>query len=430
MSETPAEESLPDPVVPLTYPADGIPPLTADDAALAQLASSIGNGTGPVAVDAERASGYRYGQRAYLIQLRRAGAGTSLIDPIPISDFAPLAEVLAEPEWVLHAASQDLPCLAELGLRPSRLFDTELAARLLGRPRVGLGPLVEDVLGLSLAKEHSAADWSTRPLPEPWLTYAALDVEVLLDLRSALALELEVAGKADWAAQEFAAIAAAPPAQPRVDPWRRTSGLHRIRNRRALAVVRAIWLARDRVAQERDTSPGRVLPDSAIVAAAAALPTSRNALAGLSEFGGRGAQRRLTVWWQAIESALALPDGDLPPHALASDAPPPPRSWPDRDPAAAARLSAARAALAEIAGLNSLPVENLIAPDVVRRICWEPPVPATTENIVARLQTLGARPWQIGLSIAAIASAMDATADAAADPAAPEDELTTDASAS
>ena len=384
-------------MTPLTEPRDGMPLVTLDNRSIAQLAELVVGGTGPVAVDAERASGYRYGQRAYLVQLRRDGVGSALIDPIGITDFSPLAGALADAEWVLHAASQDLPCLAELGLRPARIFDTELAARLLGRTRVGLGPLVEDVLGLGLEKEHSAADWSTRPLPEPWLRYAALDVEVLLELRDALAAELAAAGKTLWAQQEFAAIAAAPPPAPRQDPWRRTSGMHRLRNRRSLAIVRALWFARDSVARERDVAPGRILPDAAIVAAATALPVDRNALAGLTEFSGRGAQRRIATWWTAIEAAMTLPDSELPLHVLPSDAPPPPRSWPDRNPIAASRLSAARTALIELAEANEVPLENLLTPDLLRRICWEPPDPARPTDIADRLRAMGARQWQIDL---------------------------------
>ena len=184
---------------------------------------------------------------------------------------------------MLHAASQDLPCLAELGLRPTRIFDTELAGRLLGYARVGLGSIIEEVLGYTLEKGHSAADWSTRPLPEPWLRYAALDVELLVELRDVLDAQLTEQGKRDWAAQEFAAIAAAPPAPPRVEPWRRTSGLHRLRKRRQLAVVRALWEARDDLARRRDIAPGRVLPDAAIAAAALALPKTEAELLGVSD---------------------------------------------------------------------------------------------------------------------------------------------------
>ena len=233
-------DPLPDGPVPLTEPRDGVPaPLTEPDE-LARVVELLASGSGPVAVDAERASGYRYGQSAYLVQLRRADLGTVLIDPRELPDLAALGAAMADDEWVLHAASQDLPCLAELGMRPTRVFDTELAGRLLGYARVGLGSIVEEVLGLTLEKGHSAADWSTRPLPEPWLRYAALDVEVLVELRDALAAELVAAGKDDWARQEFDALRRFEPT-PRVDAWRRTSGLHRVRGRRPLGAVRALW---------------------------------------------------------------------------------------------------------------------------------------------------------------------------------------------
>ena len=102
-------------------------------------AELIANGEGPIAVDAERASGYRYSQRAYLIQVFRRGSGTFLFDPPAISDFTPVREALDGAEWVFHAASQDLACLRELDLDPTEIFDTELASRLLGYERVGLG---------------------------------------------------------------------------------------------------------------------------------------------------------------------------------------------------------------------------------------------------------------------------------------------------
>ena len=222
------------------------------------------SGTGPVGIDAERASGYRYGQRAYLVQIRREGSGSWLIDPVACPDLSPVGEAIGDAEWILHAATQDLPCLAEVGLHPQTLFDTELGGRLAGLPRVGLGAMVEHYLGLQLAKEHSAVDWSVRPLPEPWLRYAALDVEVLVDLRDAVAAELASQGKAAWAAEEFDHLLDFTGPEPRVDPWRRTSGMHKVRGRRGLAIVRELWLWRDAVAQQRDTSPGRVLPDAAI----------------------------------------------------------------------------------------------------------------------------------------------------------------------
>src|SRR6478735_4268428 len=194
------------PPPPLLELRDGLPPLTETPPALADACQALAAASGPVAIDAERASGYRYSSRAYLIQLRREGAGTFLVDPIGFDSLDPLQEALSGTEWILHAATQDLACLAEVGLTPSELFDTELAGRLLGYPRVGLATLVETLLGYRMKKEHSAADWSTRPLPGPWLEYAALDVEVLLELRALLAAELEATGKAEWARQEFEAL--------------------------------------------------------------------------------------------------------------------------------------------------------------------------------------------------------------------------------
>jgi len=398
--------------VPLTEPRDGVPAPLVDPAELARVAGVLAAGHGPVAVDAERASGYRYGQRAYLVQLRRADLGTVLVDPRELPDLSTLGAAIADDEWVLHAASQDLPCLRELGMTPRRVFDTELAGRLLGYPKVGLGPIVEQVLGLSLEKGHSAADWSTRPLPEPWLRYAALDVEVLVELRDALAAELDAQGKREWAEQEFAAVVAAPPPPPRVDPWRRTSGLHRVRKRRQLAVVRALWERRDEVARRRDIAPGRVLPDAAIVSAALSAPRTEADLTALPVWGGRSLRRQTSTWLPAILAGLDLPDADLPDLKPPHEGPPPARSWGEREPAAAARLTAARTAVAAVADEHRLPVENLLAPDTVRRLCWDPPGgPAPDAAAVADfLREHGARPWQVGLTAVVLSGALDRAA--------------------
>ncbi|TAK69492.1 MAG: ribonuclease D [Actinomycetota bacterium] len=396
--------------VPLLAPRDGVPPVVCDPEDLQLAVRRLAAGSGPVAVDAERASGYRYGQRAYLVQLRRAGAGTVLIDPVPLRDLSAVGAALATTEWVVHAASQDLPCLAELGMRPSSVFDTELAGRLLGHSRVGLGALVESELGLLLEKGHAAADWSTRPLPEPWLRYAALDVEVLVELRDVLATQLAEQGKTGWAEQEFAAIVAAGPPPPRVDPWRRTSGLHRIRSRRQLAVARSLWEARDRAGQARDISPGRVLPDLAIVAAALAMPSSEAALVALPEFAGRGQRRHSRLWWEAVERALAEPEAALPANSRVPVGPPPARAWPDRDPAAAGRLAACRAAMAELSERWATPVENLLAPDTLRRLCWTPPDPIDAGTVADHFRQHGARPWQVELITGPVVAALTAAA--------------------
>ncbi|MCU0301849.1 MAG: HRDC domain-containing protein [Candidatus Nanopelagicales bacterium] len=389
------------PLPPLTL-RDGLPELIETPEALAAALDALAGGTGPIAVDTERASGYRYGQRAYLVQLRREGAGTLLVDPVALPDVPGLAAALHGAEWVLHAASQDLPCLAELGLRPRALFDTELAGRLLGMPRVGLAPMVEALLGRSLAKGHGAADWSKRPLPRDWLEYAALDVEVLIELRDLLEAQLVAAGKAEWAAQEFAAVRDAPPAPPRADPWRRTSGIHRIRSRRGLAVVQHLWHARDEIAAEVDSAPGRLLPDASIVAVAHALPRDPAALRALKGFTGRGAGRYHRAWSRALRAAWEVPEQELPDAALRGDGPPPPRAWAQRDPAAAGRLGRARNALAARADALSLPVENLVTPELVRRLAWQPPATVLDPDpdvalaaVAAFLAQGGARPWQV-----------------------------------
>jgi ribonuclease D len=330
-----------------------------------------------------------------------------LVDPVALDDrVEPLAAALAGTEWVLHAASQDLPCLAELDLHPDRLFDTELAGRLAGYERVALGTLVEQLLGYRLEKGHGAADWSRRPLPLDWLNYAALDVELLVPLRDALEAELRAQGKFEWALEEFEALRTAAPAPPRAEPWRRTSGIHRVRTPRGLAAVRSLWEARDTLARQRDVAPGRVLPDSAIVHAAVAAPDDELGLLQLPVFRGRAQRRLADVWMRALRSAAGLTRDELPDPAPSSDGPPPANRWADKDPAAAARLAAARAALTEIAGQHRLPVENLLQPDLVRRTCWDPPKVINRDTIGDTLRAGGAREWQIGLTLDALVESL------------------------
>ncbi|MGO1173677.1 MAG: ribonuclease D [Actinomycetaceae bacterium] len=397
------------PVDPLTEPSGGVPDVVDTPEALARAVDEIAAREGVVAVDAERASGFRYGQRAFLVQLRRSDGAIHLVDPIAVPEMSALAAVVNPLEWVLHAADQDLPCLAELGLAPASLFDTELAARLLGRPKVGLAAVVADELGYALAKEHSAADWSTRPLPEDWRRYAALDVELLAAVRESQVVALARTGRLEWALQEFEHERLAPPPPPKVEPWRRTSGLQEVRRPRGLAVARSVWEARERLAQDIDRAPGRVLPAASIVAAARELPGSLRDLTSLPEFSGKGTRRRAAYWWAAVEEGLALPEDELPARRPPRDpdALPQPRSWADARPEAADRLDAVRAAVRERAEEIGLPQENLLAPAVQRRLSWDGAAPGAVEEALAEL---GARPWQVeqaGPSIAAaLASAL------------------------
>jgi ribonuclease D len=412
--ETPADvvaEASPAaaPPAPLLSLRDGLPPLTDTPPGLVDACRALADAGGPVAIDAERASGYRYSSRAYLIQLRREGAGTFLIDPIGFDSLDPLQEVLEGTEWILHAATQDLACLAEVGLVPSALFDTELAGRLLGYPRVGLATLVETLLGYAMKKEHSAADWSTRPLPGPWLEYAALDVEVLVELRDVLAAELVAAGKDEWARQEFDALRSFTPAT-RSEPWRRTSGLHKVRGRRALGAVRALWTTRDQIAAERDVTPSRIIPDAAIIAAALAMPTTRTALKATKGFFGRGADRYAARWVAVLTQVRDLPESQLPTRTPRTDGPPPPRAWGDKDPVAARRLQVAREAVTALSEEVQVPAENLLTPDFLRRVLWAPPETRDPEPLTRAvsmaLRELGARAWQVRLTAPIIADAV------------------------
>ncbi|WP_411700163.1 HRDC domain-containing protein [Conyzicola sp.] len=356
----------------------------------------IAAGHGPIAIDAERASGFRYSQRAYLIQIFRRGAGTFLFDPPPIGDFSELNAAIEDDEWILHAASQDLTCLREIGLNPKRIYDTELGARLAGLPRVGLGTVVEDLLGIHLAKEHSAADWSTRPLPQAWLVYAALDVELLVDLREKMGELLEADGKTFIADQEFDSVAKRDFTIVRVEPWRRLSGLASIRGQRGLAVARELWEARDAYAREIDTAPGRLVPDAALTAAAKALPATKRDLSAIKEFTGRASRSQLDRWWAAIERGMA--STDLPATRAPGESIPAPRIWSDRNPEADKRLKAARAALTELSEFFHIPLENLLTPDTLRRVAWAPPAEISVESISAALVELGARPWQVDVT--------------------------------
>ena len=368
---------------------------------------AIRAGDGPAAIDAERASGFRYSQRAYLIQVFRRGAGSFLFDPPALGgDLHELGDALGAGEWIIHAASQDLTCLREVGIEPQTLFDTELAARLLGMERVGLGPVVEELLGIHLAKAHSAVDWSTRPLRDEWLEYAALDVELLVDVRDRLAERLADAGKSEFAAEEFAATLTRDFNPVRADPWRRMSDLHTVRGQRGLAVARELWLARDEWARETDIAPGRLVPDKSLAAAARALPSSKRELAAMKDFNGRASRTQIDRWWDAIERGRTTED--LPQIRVAGDALPPIRAWADRNPEAAARIGPARDAIAEIAQELAIPVENLLTPDYLRRVAWSPPEPASPEAIGEALQALGARPWQIALTAQRIADSFSA----------------------
>lgn len=404
----------------LVVPDQGTPPLIENEQQLSEAIEQLSQGHGPIAIDAERASGFRYSPRAYLIQLYRVDGGLHLIDPIPLSG-SPLIEglnqVIASCETVIHASTQDLPCLRDFGLNPKVLFDTELAARIAGCERVGLGALCESLLEITLAKEHSAVDWSLRPLEKEWLDYAALDVAVLLDLRDKIYELLEAQGKLKWAMQDFASILLAPPAKPRTEPWRRTSGMHEIKSRYQMAIIRELWNKRDEIAAVIDLAPGRLLSDAVIIALAKSHIKTKDELLKLPEAKARirneVQKSYVDLWLETYLAATAMKENEWPQLRTKSDSLPPIKLWKSKFPLAHARLTHARFGLNEVATSLSMPVENLLTPELARKICFDQGAEQDYKNpdrlindVETQLRLNGAREWQIEKCAAVIANAL------------------------
>lgn len=417
----------------LAVPRDGLPELVDTQQSFQRCIDSLAAGTGPVAIDTERAQSFRYTARAYLLQFRRSGAGTWLIDPQAfqpqdgsLADFSALREAIASAEWIIHAATQDLPCLVELGLYPTRLFDTELVGRLLGFPKVGLGALIEKYFGVHLLKEHSAADWSRRPLPPDWIAYAALDVELLVELRNLLDKELVAAGKRDWAAEEFAYLADSyrHPAPPPVDPWRRTSDSHHVRSRRGLALIRELWQERDQIARELDKAPGKIVPDKAISEFAAKITKDSDAVPTVQDmtkimgFRRNYAKRYRERWISATRRVAQLSAKQLPVMRVSHEGPPhQAHSWQWSSPDAWQRWQLVRPAANDIAKQICMPPENLIQPEALRWLAWTA-LPEVSESAVrTRLAEHSVRNWQQDLlapSFTQLLSSVDGQLDGAA----------------
>ena len=388
---------------------------------LADAVATLASSKGSIAIDAERASGFKYSQRAYLVQLRAADTDIFLIDPVATAEtvsskeFADLASLMKDREWILHAATQDLPCLNEVGLYPGAIFDTELAGRLAGQPRVGLGALTESLLQFRLAKEHSAADWSTRPLPDAWLNYAALDVDVLHELKTEVEAILSQQGKLEWAKQEFDALLSFRPKPQKLDRWRGITGLHKVQDRSSLEIARQLWLSREALAQKMDVAPGRLIPDSSILVAATEKPKTRPELAAMKSFSGRASRSYLDTWWEAIQSALKSTDlPALKPEK--TDALPNHRNWINKFPEADRRLKYAKASLVELSEKKLVPLENLLTPELLRQVSFSPPENLTVQGLSEKLKNLGARQWQVELTAGLILEAFSLAETAPADP--------------
>ncbi|MGL4832768.1 MAG: HRDC domain-containing protein, partial [Propionibacteriaceae bacterium] len=274
--------------------------------------------------------------------------------------------------------------------------------RLLGDPKVGLGALIAQECGVHLRKEHSAADWSRRPLPDDWLVYAALDVELLIPLRDAMEQRLTAAGKDEWAREDFAALAAGAGVEPeqREDPWRRLSGLHSLKSPAQLALARALYEERDGLARKLDKGPGRIVNDRSLVALCALVDAKRNFwpsradLRTIDGFTHRVARRYENNWLDTIARVAHLRSSAYPQKKRVHDGPPTSmKAWEQHYPEAFARWELVRQLQLELAEHLTMPPENVCSPGHLRQLAWEPTGFDAT-SIAEQLRGCGARPWQ------------------------------------
>ena len=344
-------------------------------------------------VDAERASGFKYGQDAYLVQL--IGSKTAyLIDPKGLSAEAigELAAVVNKKEWILHSATQDLPCLRELGLIPKKIFDTEVAAKLLGFERFGLAAIVSELEQFELAKEHSAADWSIRPLSSEMLEYAAQDVYFLKSITSELSNRLKEIGRMEFAEEEFRHLLNFRPKPIGDNPWRKTSGIHLLKKPIQLARLREMWLVRDAFAFEQDIAPGRVVSDKALSYAAGVEYKNLAEMKRDKQFHGRLLPKLYTRIFDAYKAAE---NSELPPlKEQSSDQTPHHKNWQKLKPDVDKRYKEFKTLLAELVDETGIPAEAIMSPGIIRDAFWnEVPV----EKMQAYLKNSGARDWQLSL---------------------------------
>lgn len=268
-----------------------------------------------LAVDTEAASFHRFIDRIYLIQISTRH-DTAIIDPLTVSDVAPLGAILADRdvEVVFHDADYDLRILdRDYQIHAARVFDTRIAAQLLGEKSIGLAALLEKYLEVKLDKKHQRADWSRRPLPAEMLDYAAQDTRHLPRLRDILRDKLVAAGRLAWAEEEFARLEHIrwTPLETNGDSYLRVKGA-RLLSRRGLAVLRELVHWRDDVARELDRASFRVVGNEALLAVAGKTPKSREELKAIAGVPSRLVDTRGDEFLAALKRGADVPEKDLP----------------------------------------------------------------------------------------------------------------------
>lgn len=440
----------------LKEPREGVPEVIDTLEAYKEYCNLLAAGSGPLAADAERASGFRYGHEDWLIQFKRKGAGIGLLDPIALGklgvDWHEFNEAVGDAPWIIHDSMQDLPGFFDIGLRPRALFDTEIAAKLLGRKRFGLSSVTEYYLGLTLAKEHSAADWSYRPLPRDWRNYAALDVELLIELEEVMSGELKKQGKISWANQEFAHLLSkgAQKKAPHPNPWLRISHISVLMHDKiGLMIAKELWQKRDELARQYDIAPTLLLSDAAIIEAGKRKPSNSREFRSIRILNERvrihtgseqdkmferyaPIQRKIkpNVWKNVIEDAInraksgevAIIDyaqssndeddcgcsnessliaknvQDAQESQDVQESQAAPRSmkyWREHHPKRYERLQNVKRSLIKISEDTHTPSEVIIKPQIIRNLCWQDDVEHI--NVKEFLDEQGARMWQSDL---------------------------------
>ncbi|MCR4338491.1 MAG: HRDC domain-containing protein [Gemmatimonadaceae bacterium] len=282
-------------------------------AAAERLMGSIGR-VDRIAIDTEGASFHRFVDRIYLIQISTRDV-TAVIDPLTAGDLPGLGAVLADRgiEVVLHDADYDLRLLhQDYGWHPTNIFDTRVAAQLLGIPAFGLGALLERYLGIKLEKKHQRADWSMRPLPQGMLEYAQEDTRYLLELRDLIGTDLERLGRMDWAREEFELLEGTRwAAEDESLAFMRIKGARDL-TRRELAVLGELAHWRDATAAELDRAVFRVMANEVLLELARTAPTREDQLLGIKGMPRSLAQRASREILAAVSRGMALPEDKLP----------------------------------------------------------------------------------------------------------------------
>lgn len=354
-------------------------------AELVRMAAAL-RGSRILALDTEAAGYHRYLDRVCLVQLSTRSR-TYVIDALAVRDLEPLADPLADAkvETVLHDADYDLRLLhRDFGLVVSGLFDTKVAAQLLGEPAIGLASLVSKYLGVHMEKKHQRADWAMRPLPAELLEYAAEDTRHLPALRDALRRELESAGRLQWAEEEFRIVESVRwlPTGNGEDAYLRVKGSRDLKPRQ-LAVLRELYAWREEAARARDVATFRVLSNDAMVEIARRMPGTLGALAEVPGVGRALLVRSGADLLRAIERARSIPGSELPTRPRGPRRPAP-------DPAFDARVERLRAARDRAADALGLDRGFLMPRAQLEAVARQRP---TTPEELARVPDM--RQWQI-----------------------------------